>query len=97
MTDGQRRLGRVALTLSLVGLALISLESLATQSAPLMFILCGSIPIAVCLEIVALVCGIVAARTRPGKVAVGIACLSLGLFGALVLPWFFAGPYTIGP
>src|SRR5262245_20023976 len=104
MTHGQSMLGQRALTLSLIGLALIGLAALATQAAPFLFILplvgqacCGAIPLAVILEIVAIVCGIVAAPTRSGKLAVGIALLSLGLFGALVLPWFLTGPHNIGP
>jgi len=104
MADGRSGLGQLALTLSLVGLVLIGLNALATQAAPFLFILpvigqacCGAIPLAVILEIVAIVCGIVAAQTRSGKLAVGIALLSLGLFGALVLPWFLTGPHNIGP
>jgi hypothetical protein len=83
--------------LSLVGLALILLEGLATKAPVFLVLLCWTIPLAVVLEVMALVYGIVAAQARSGKVAVGIALLSLGLFGVLVIPWFWTGPHTIGP
>jgi hypothetical protein len=99
MTDGQRGSGQRALTLSLVGLALIGLNVVATQAAPFLFLLvgCWAILVALVLELVAIEYGIVAAQTRSGKLALGIAFLSLVLFGALVLPWFLTGPHNIGP
>jgi hypothetical protein len=98
MTEGQIRLGRVALTLSLLGLVLVALQALATRGAPVfLMVCCVSIPLGISLELVALVCGVMAAQTHSGKFAVGIACLSLGLFGGLIVPWYLTGPHTIGP
>jgi hypothetical protein len=95
MMDEPTRPGQRALRLALIGLALTAVEGLAMAVPALAALLCPLIPAAATLEILALGYGIADGQTRDGKLAISIACLSVGLL-AMILPWLLT-THNIGP